>query len=125
MGIDIYARWNGQSVEDEEAQFTGFSTVHGHLGYLREVYHGEPYATRHLVREAFESATGEVRIPSALLRERLPETLELVLERERDVYGETDEKRIRAVQQSFIDFVELCERKERETGEPVTVIASY
>ena len=26
---------------------------------------------------------------------------------------------------SFADFVELCERKERETGEPVTILASY
>jgi hypothetical protein len=27
--------------------------------------------------------------------------------------------------QAFVDFVELCERKERETGEPVRIIASY
>ncbi len=26
---------------------------------------------------------------------------------------------------SFVDFVELCERKEKETGEPCLIIASY
>ena len=26
---------------------------------------------------------------------------------------------------SFVDFVELCERKERELGEPCTIVASY
>jgi predicted Rossmann fold nucleotide-binding protein DprA/Smf involved in DNA uptake len=45
MGIDIYARWKGQTRQEQEAQYTGFSVVHGHLGYLREAYHGEPYAT--------------------------------------------------------------------------------
>jgi hypothetical protein len=27
--------------------------------------------------------------------------------------------------QAFVDFVELCERKERETGEPVRILATY
>lgn len=38
---------------ERRAQQTGFSVVHGHVGYLREAYHGEPYATRVLVPEAF------------------------------------------------------------------------
>ena len=46
MGIDIYARWNGQSSAEQQAQYTGFSIEHGHVGYLREAYHGAPYATR-------------------------------------------------------------------------------
>ena len=105
---------------------TGFSVVDGHAGYLREAYHGEPYATRYLVAEAFESSSGKAEIPASVLRERLPETLRLAKERQREVYGRKgqipdDDPEI----QSFVDFVELCERKERETGEPVTIIASY
>lgn len=125
MGIDIYAEWKGQTKEEKEAQVTGFSVVHGNVGYLREAYHGEPYATRFLVREAFESKTGRAAICANVLRARLPETLDLVEERQREVYNETDSREIAKVKRSFTDFVELCEEKERETGEPVTIIASY
>jgi hypothetical protein len=125
MGIDIYAKWHGQTDLEESAQISGFSVLHGHLGYLREAYHGQPYATKHLCREAFESDGNRVRIPAAVLRERLPETLRLADERERTVYRETDEAEIGLVLKSFRDFVELCERKERETGEPVLITASY
>ncbi len=122
MGIDIYTHWRTQTEEEKNAQITGFSIAHGHVGYLREAYHGEPYATRHLVAEAFE--TGDAVIPAALLRERLPHTLELVEERQRALYQESEEE-IQEVKQSFTDFVALCEQKEQETGEPVTIIASY
>ena len=125
MGIDIYAKWRGQTKEEADAQYNGFSTVHGHVGYLREAYHGEPYATRRLCPEAFESAEGEARISAKLLRERLPEVLALADERARTVYGETDETAIRQVLQSFRSFVELCEEKERELGEAVTIVASF
>ena len=123
MGIDIYARWHGQTETEEQAQNTGFSQIHGHVGYLREAYHGEPYATRHLVAEAFER--GKAQIPAAVLRERLPETLALVEERERTIYENDDEQSIAEVKQSFTDFVALCERKEQETGQPLTIIASF
>ena len=126
MGIDIHARWKGQTEEEEAAQVTGFSVEHGHVGYLREAYHGEPYATRHLVAEAFDSDTGEARIPAKVLRERLPETIRLVKERLRVVYQRGgDIADDDPVVKSFTDFVALCERKEHETGEPVTIIASY
>ena len=75
MGIDIYARWHGMTDREEEAQITGFSTVDGDVGYLREAYHGEPYATRFLFREAFESPDASALISAALLKERLPEAL--------------------------------------------------
>jgi hypothetical protein len=126
MGIDIYATWKGQTKQEEKAQITPFSVVHGHVGYLREAYHGEPYATKYLVREVFEGRNGEAKIPASVLRERLPETIRLAKERQREVYGRKgeipdDDPEI----QSFVDFVELCERKERETGEPVTIVTSY
>jgi hypothetical protein len=126
MGIDIYARWKGQSEKERTAQYSvGFSVMHGRVGYLREAYHGEPYATRHLCREAFESERGAALIPAAVLRERLDETLKLAEERERTIYGEKDEKAVAAVLKSFRDFVTLCERKEKETGYPIEIVASY
>ena len=126
MGIDIYAEWKGQTEEERKAQCTGFSIEHGHVGYLREAYHGEPCATPYLVSEAFEDPEGLAKIPAAVLRERLPETIRIAKERERVVYkrkGEIPDDD--PIIKSFTDFVALCERKERETGEPVTIIASY
>lgn len=124
MGIDIYARWKDQTEEEEEAQFKcGFDSTVGNVGYLREAYHGEPYATRFLVREAFES--GIAFIPARKLRERLPETLRLAEKREREIYKATTTEDIGPTLKSFTGFVELCERKEAETGEPVEIMASY
>ena len=125
MGIDIYARWRGQTDEEAEAQICGFDVGKGSVGYLREAYHGEPYATRYLLGEAFASADGTARIPAALLRARLPRTLELAMKREVLVYGAEIVSQDDAPVRSFIDFVELCEEKERETGEPVQIVASY
>ena len=125
MGIDIYMRWKGQTDEETQAQMTGFSVVHGHVGYLREAYHGEPYATKYLLREAFVHPAHRCQIPASVLRERLPVTLSLVELRERTVYSETNAQFIAEVKQSFVDFVELCEAKERATGEPVLIIASF
>ena len=55
MGIDIYMKWEGQTEEEERAQITGFevSGRAGGVGYLREAYHGAPYATMFFVGEAF------------------------------------------------------------------------
>ena len=75
-----------------------------------------------LCAEAFE--IGEARISAALLRERLPRALALVEEQERKIYQATDEE-IEDVKQSFRAFVALGEEKEKETGEPVLIIASY
>ena len=74
--------------------------------------------------EAFASDDGEARIPAATLRERLDRTLELIAERERTIYRASEEE-VAEVEQSYRDFVALCERKERETGAPVLIIASY
>jgi hypothetical protein len=124
MGIDIYAKWRNQTRAEAKAQMTGFSVLHGHVGYLREAYHGGPYATRYLVREAFEQG-GEAQIPAAILRRRLPKTLELAWERERLIYGHYDREATEGATKSFVDFVELCEGKERAAGEPVTIVASF
>ena len=68
MGIDIYMRWDGMTEEDRDKQITGFDATVGEVGYLREAYHGGPYATRYLVEEAFEDSpegrADEVHIPA-------------------------------------------------------------
>jgi hypothetical protein len=121
VGIDVYLRWDGQTEEEQQAQYTGFSIVHGHVGYLREAYHGEPYATKVLVPEAFKD--DEAEIPAATLRERLPAVLAVVEKRHTTVYDDSPES-IAEFQQSYIDFVDLAERKEAETGKPVRVVVS-
>jgi hypothetical protein len=123
MGIDIYAQWRGQSEADRRRQEAAcLSVLAGSTGYLREAYHGEPYATKFLCAEAFE--TGRATIIAAVLRERLPKALEMVEIRQRNIYHETRAE-IEEVKQSFRDFIALCEAKEQETGEPVRIIASY
>jgi hypothetical protein len=167
MGIDIYLEWDGMEEEEKSAQATGFSITSGDVGYLREAYHGGPYATRILVREAFEADDCRAQIPAEIMRERLthvtepamtgeghqlaqrivgmiqdtgaevvsgggiksdttrPMTVEeAVRERQRRLYGE-DEAHIDRVVKSFRDFVTLAEEKERQTGKPCTVYASY
>jgi hypothetical protein len=124
MGIDIYAHWKGQSADETEVQTRQWLSISsGCTGYLREAYHGEPYATRYLCAEAFETDNG-AQIGAAVLRERLPHTLVLAEERARSIYN-SDANEIEEVKQSFRDFVALCEKKEQETGEPVRIIASY
>jgi len=123
MGIDIYAEWDGMTEREKQAQRTGFSVEHGHVGYLREAYHGEPYATMVLVPEAFEEL--RVQIHATTLQRRLSATLVVAEERERKVYGTTDPAKIKRVLKSYGDFVALCARKEAETGEPCLIIASY
>ena len=128
MGIDIYARWPGQTEAEADAQGTGYSIAHGHIGYLREAYHGEPYATRVLVPEAFDRVANPAGAPisAETLRQRLPETLATATRRQQLVYKEgPDNDTTHIVLKSFSDFVELCERKERETGQPCSIVASY
>ena len=48
MGIDVYLEWPGQEEENKikDNQLNWCSTTQGHVGYLREAYHGGPYATK-------------------------------------------------------------------------------
>ncbi len=124
MGIDIYAKWAGQTEAESEAQITGFSTRSGDVGYLREAYHGGPYGTRALVPEAFDAENCEAAIPAAVLVARLPSVLEIVAERQQKIYGANEDDVAEACR-AFAEFVALCERKEAETGQPVTIEASY
>jgi hypothetical protein len=174
MGIDIFLEWDGMNEADKEAQQEHMLTLTGgHTGYLREAYHGEPYATHILVRESFEAESGRAKIPAAVMRERmtrvtepvygktgghrtaqavgqiirdmveesgdpelhiatvvpqgsgqtLPMTVEEAIEsRARKLYNASDEE-VAEVTQSFWDFVQLAEEKEKELGKPCTVFA--
>ena len=122
MGIDIYLEWDNQTEKEKKDQCTGFSITSGNVGYLREAYHGSPYATQILVPEAFEKS--DVEISFKEMEERLPEVLQVVEERAKKVYNADDEE-IEESKQSFSDFVALARDKEREKGKPCRVIASY
>lgn len=169
MGIDIYLEWEDMEEQEKEAQATGFSITSGNVGYLREAYHGGPYATRILVREAFDSEDCRAQIPASIMRERLthvtepsfagseghklagqfidmmrtagkafqtepvfksdttrPMTVEeAISERQHRLYPEDAAEMTAKVLASFRDFVALAEEKEKQTGKPCTVYASY
>jgi hypothetical protein len=126
MGIDIYARWKGQTRRERKDQQTGFSTIHGHTGYLREAYHGGPYVTRFLVREAFETDDCEAHIPAAVLKSRLPQAVVLSLIRHQLVYNdqvphmlnaEKPEEIIAAVAKMFAAGGEVEQARKGEEGD--------
>ena len=120
MGIDVYLNWNGQTQEEIAAQLTGFSVVHGRVGYLREAYHGHPYGTKVLMPEAFDR--DNCVIASSTLKERLPATLEAVAERERTIYHHEipDPETLK----SFVDFVDLHERLEQDGKQPTITVSA-
>ena len=125
MGIDIYMRWDNMTETEKDEQYTGFDIETGHTGYLREAYHGSPYATRELVPEAFEDGVPDegASISCEVLRERLPRTIELHIKRQKDVYKE-DVNWESPSAESFTAFVELAERMEA-AGKNPTIVASY
>ena len=125
MGIDIYMRWDKQTEDERQGQYTGFNIESGSVGYLREAYHGDIYATKFLVKEAFsDDAPDEgATIPADVLRERLPEALNLHIQRHKETYGE-DVNWESPSAESFVAFVELAERLEAKGKKP-TIIASY
>jgi hypothetical protein len=130
MGIDIYARWKGQTKEEERAQYTGFDVTAGKFGYLREAYHGEPYATKTFLKEAFEADHNTATIPAKKLVKRLPLAISEALKRQLDLY-EADlddiDDTIMSLEiiKSFVDFALLCAKKEKETEKPCEIFASY
>lgn len=174
MGIDIYILDN----ENDKDNWR----VHDCRAYLRESYHGGPYATRILCREAFDADNQTAEIPAEILRERLThvtepsnqsfdhmgalvsmiekmmtgpnppeesfgftldaETIEehknkmadnthpmsveeAVRKRYRLVYPDCSENDIEAAVNRFREFVAFAENRERETGKPCKIYASY
>lgn len=124
MGIDIYMRWDNITEEEEQNQYCGWDCHSGHLGYLREAYHGEPYATKIFVAEAFESVSCMARIPARVLYERLEYVGSLAIQRDMDIYNCSREVAMLSAK-TYADFASLASRKELETGSPVNIMASY
>jgi hypothetical protein len=122
MAVNIFARWRNQSPDDMEKQDLAWSLrcYAGKDGFLIELYDGNlaAYPGRYLFAEAFSRGT---RIKAATLRKRLPQTLAIVEKLERQ-FPEHSEWTIETIKQQYRDFVELCERKEKETGEPVLIV---
>ena len=122
MGIDVYMEWTGMSKEDEEKQ--GFEVSDG---YLREAYHGGPYATKVLVPESFDTDcdTG-VEYKVSTLRERLPEAIKTTHIREKLLYNNyyEEHKDDLPMEKALIAFVELAERLENE-GKVITIHTSW
>lgn len=119
MGIDIYLKWDGQTKSEEKAQLTGFSTSHGHVGYLREAYHGGPYATRILFSEGFNSDNYTITLESKILEARLPDAIKATIEREKTIYHATQEEAESCPMiKSLKDFAALHKKLEADGRNP-------
>jgi len=118
MAIKIYLYQSGQTPDGEVG--TSPLDIDPTTG---NAYPGQPFVTRFLFQEAFEA--GEAPIPAATLRERLPEALRLIEQRQRSVYGEASPAAVQRVFDGYTTFIEFCERMERSTGEAVTIVADY
>jgi len=134
MGIDVYLKWDGMTNEEYEAQLTGFSVTSGDVGYLREAYHGEPYATHELITEDWSDQPYNedaerpdykgcgFSIPNEVLKKRLPKVLKVVKEREITLYkGTLDD--VYEVQESYKDFVALHGELEKNGKNPRIIIS--
>jgi len=122
MCIHIFARWDGMTDLEYHLQDDAFYLdEQGHVGYLYEDASSELYATKVLVPEVFEEL--RVEIPAAKLRDRLAAVLAVAETRERSL--ETDPDDIEHALNSYCNFVELCERKEEETGQPCLITLDW
>lgn len=124
MGIDVYLHWDGQTKAEEEKQYTGYSVTSGHVGYLREAYHGEPYVTIFLFGPEWDDdaklSEGLV-IKNADLVSRLPKALVIANQRNAKLYHGSQQE---GVLKSFEDFVALHGRLEKEGKHPRIVISA-
>ena len=146
MGINIDMTWKGETEEERKTKELAIDrsvaegveglaagrinvpgvgrTALGHVGYLFEAYHGGPYATLVLLPEVTGPEVRVAKVPAAAMRSRLAEATAAARVRAREVFGDQTGAVGEAMAKSLADFVALAERKETETGEPVTVAAS-
>ena len=124
MGIDIYMRWDGMTEDDRQKQYTGFDATVGEVGYLREAYHGSPYATHYFVQEAFEDEEYDgVAIPSDTLLQRVPLAVDIHIQRHKEIYKEDVKKEDKSAR-AFGEFAKLVQDLERQGKNP-KIRASY
>jgi|SRR3989344_881554 len=101
-GINVYLTWKGFTKADFLQQLTGFSPIHGHIGYLRETYGKKPYAIEEFIKERWEDQPVDLNplyedweynpntgfdIPNSVLQERLPKVLEVARKHYQNNYG--------------------------------------
>ncbi len=109
MGIDVYLSWDGKTEEEQQAQYTGFSTVAGNAGYLREAYHGSPYATHALFPRDYweitqeEADAGGKLADIALLKSRLAQTVMVAAYRNHALYEQ-------GIDQSYAELGDITEK---------------
>ena len=118
MGIDCYLEWKDKQGYHFEAPY-----------YLRESYHGEPYATPVLFKEAFAVNDGNeesyrCRVDSEELETRLPEALNLTAERHFKIYSHEGLESLKQSLQDIVDFVQEFKELE-EIGEEPFIQVSY
>ena len=124
MGIDIYVEWDKRTEEDKEKQYTGFSIESGDVGYLREAYHGSPYATKYFVQEAFEDEKYDgVEISSDTLLQRVPLAVDIHIQRHKEIYKEAVNKEDKSAR-AFGEFAKFVQELERLGMKP-KIRASY
>jgi hypothetical protein len=125
MGIDIYARWAGQTDTEQDCQRReAGSSQSGKVGYLHDASQREQYPSRYLLREAF-GFVFSAPIPAKVLRERLEQTLFLVEERTRNDSYFVSEAEIARAKENYRAFVEFCDTVEKRTGQSVTIVAPW
>lgn len=115
MGFDVYLKWDGITTDEESAQITGYSLVHGHVGYLRWSYE-EPNPVLALLKPWMtddypEEISG---VPSADLVKRLPKAKDTILS-----YDDMSDQAKVEIVESFANFVLLYEKKEKDGLNPV------
>ena len=124
MGIDIYVEWDKRTEEDKEKQYTGFSIESGDVGYLREAYHGSPYATKYFVQEAFEDEEYDgVEISSDTLLQRVPLAVDIHIQRHKEIYKESVSKEDKSAR-AFGEFAKFVQELEKKGMKP-RIRASY
>ena len=108
------------SKKQKDRQITAFDTTMGRTGYLREAYHGEPYATEKLIPEARNKTLdpSNLQVPNRLLKQRLPSTIKAAIKREQTIYKAKNVTIKSPVVKSYIDFVALHEKLEKAGKKP-------
>lgn len=122
MGIDVYLRWDKQTKEEHDKQITGYDITKGDVGYLREAYHGSVYATEVLMSEDWDKQGEGLVIKNSVLKSRLSDTIKTVIERHKTTYSEILTEDSPYVK-SFVNFVDLHGKLEKENRNPRIVIS--
>src|SRR4051794_23575960 len=109
MSTGLFTQWDGQTDEEWSEQTIAWDLRfrwEGKIGHLAEAQR-EPL--QHLATEAFHPEKG-VPISAAVLRSRLDRAIELA----KLHMTSNNAAHIETVIESYTDFVELCEGKEKE-----------